>query len=146
VRLDQIEEDPVPRPTGTPLVARIVAALLAALVPVFLLLKQVSADGIDLKGWDTYQRVDVIVLVFAVLAVVTLAASYTADTPALPAAASGLAFAMFGMVMVLPLEQLAASNDSSLKIGGILAILSSFASGMASLVAVASDRARPGLR
>lgn len=146
MRLDEIQEDPVPRPTGTPLAARVVAALLAALVPVFLLLDQVSAEGVELKGWESYERVDLIVLVFAALAVATLAASYLSDTPALPAAAVGLAFAMFGLVMVLPLEQLAASSDARLEIGAVLAILSSLASGMAGLVAVAADGARPGLR
>ena len=126
--------------------ARIVAAILAALVPIFLTMSQVSTGGVDAKGWDAYDRVDVVVLIFAVLTIVILAASYASGSPALPAAAVGLAFAMFGIVMVFPLEQLAATNDSNLEIGGILAILSSFGAGLAALVAAAADGAQARLR
>ena len=145
---DQADPDdqPIPRPVGAGLVARIVAALLAALVPIFLTLNQVTADGVQAKGWDTYQRTDWIVLIFAVLMIVTLAASYASGSPALPAAAVGLGFAMFGIVIVFPLEQLAASSDSQLEIGGTLTILAAFASGLAALVAAAADGAQSRLR
>lgn len=131
---------------GAGLVARIVAAILAALVPLFLTMSQVSTGGADAKGWDVYERVDMVVLIFAVLTIVILAASYASGSPALPAAAVGLAFAMFGIVMVFPLEQLAVANDSNLEIGGILAILSSFGAGLAALVAAAADGAQARLR
>jgi hypothetical protein len=144
-RLDEPDE-PAPRPAGAGLVARVVAAILAALVPIFLTLNQVTTNGVEAKGWDVYQRVDVIVLVFAVLTILTLAASYASGSPALPAAAVGLAFTMFGIVMVYPLEQLAASSDSQLGIGATLAILASFGAGLAALVAAAADGAQARLR
>jgi hypothetical protein len=144
-RLDDPDE-PAPRPVGAGLIARIVAAILAALVPIFLTMNQVTADGVQAKGWDTYQRTDVIVLIFAVLMILTLAASYASGSPALPAAAVGLAFAMFGLVLVFPVEQMAASQDAQLAAGGILAILSSFGAGLAALVATASDGAQARLR
>lgn len=122
------------------------AAVLAALVPLFLTMSQVSTGGADAKGWAVYERVDMVVLIFAVLTIVILAASYASGSPALPAAAVGLAFAMFGIVMVFPLEQLAVTNDSNLEIGGILAILSSFGAGLAALVAAAADGAQARLR
>jgi hypothetical protein len=143
-RLDEPEE-PAPRPAGAGLVARIVAAILAALVPILMTTTQVKADGTDVTGWD-FERIDVVVLIFAVLTILTLAASYASGSPALPAAAVGLAFAMFGIVMVFPLEQLAASSDANLEIGGILSILSSFGAGLAALVAASSDAARARLR
>jgi hypothetical protein len=144
-RLDEGDE-PAPRPVGAGLVARVVAAILAALVPIFLTMNQVTADGVEAKGWDTYQRTDVIVLVFAVLMILTLAASYASGSPALPAAAVGLGFAMFGLVLVFPIEQMAASRDAQLEAGGILAILSSFGAGLAALVAAAADGAQSRLR
>jgi hypothetical protein len=145
---DQADPDdqPVPRPVGAGLAARIVAAVLAALVPIFLTLNQVTADGVQAKGWDTYQRVDWIVLIFAVLMILTLAASYASGSPALPAAAVGLAFAMFGLVLVLPVEQMAASNNAQLEAGGILTILASFGAGLTALVATAADGAQARLR
>jgi hypothetical protein len=143
-RLDEPDE-PTPRPVGAGLVARIVAAILAALVPIFMTMTQVTADGTEVTGWD-FERIDVVVLIFAVLTILTLAASYASGSPALPAAAVGLAFAMFGIVMVFPLEQLAASNDSQLEIGGTLTILAAFASGLAALVAAAADGAQARLR
>jgi hypothetical protein len=144
-RLDEADE-PAPRPVGAGLAARVVAAILAALVPIFLTMNQVTADGVEAKGWDTYQRTDVIVLVFAVLMILTLAASYASGSPALPAAAVGLGFAMFGLVLVFPIEQMAASRDAQLEVGGILAILSSFGAGLAALVAAAADGAQSRLR
>jgi hypothetical protein len=144
-RLDEPEEA-APRPVGAGLIARIVAAILAALVPIFLTMNQVTADGVEAKGWDTYQRIDVIVLVFAVLMILTLAASYASGSPALPAAAVGLGFAMFGLVLVFPIEQMAASQNAQLEAGGVLAILSSFGAGLAALVATASDGAQARLR
>ena len=145
---DQLDdnEGPTPRPAGAGLVARIVAALLAALVPIFLTMNQVTTEGVEAKGWDVYERVDVVVLVFAALTILTLAASYASGSPALPIMAVGLAFAMFGLVLVFPLEQMAASENASLEIGGTLAILSSFGAGLAALVAAASDAARARLR
>lgn len=144
-RLDEADE-PAPRPVGAGLAARVVAAILAALVPIFLTMNQVTADGVEAKGWDTYQRTDVIVLVFAVLMILTLAASYASGSPALPAAAVGLGFAMFGLVLVFPIEQMAASREAQLEVGGILAILSSFGAGLAALVAAAADGAQSRLR
>jgi hypothetical protein len=141
-----VDDEAAQRAAGAGLVARIVAAVLAALVPVFLTMNQVTADGVHAKGWDTYQRSDVVVLVFAILAILTLAASYASGNPALPAAAVGLAFAMFGLVLVFPLEQMAAANDAQLEVGGVLTILAAFGSGLAALVAAASDAAQARLR
>jgi hypothetical protein len=143
---DPAEEPPPPRPEGAGLWARVVAALCLALVPVFLILNQVSTAGVEAKGWDTYQRTDLIILVFAILGILVLAGSYASPNPALPAAAVGLAFAIFGLVLVFPVEQMAAADDAKLEIGGILTILAAFGAGVAALVAAASDGARARLR
>ena len=140
------DDEPAPRPTGASLIGRIVAAICAALVPIFLTLSQVSTGGEDAKGWEVYEAIDFVVLIFAILTIVILAASYASGSPAFPALAVGLAFAMFGIVMVFPLEQVTSTDNSNIEIGGILAILASFGAGLAALVAAASDAARARLR
>jgi hypothetical protein len=129
-----------PLPKGGPLYARYLAALLAILVPVFLLLPQVKAGGQNAKGWETYDKIDIVTLIVCVVAVVASLASLRSVAGALPAIAAGMAFAAFGLVLALPLE---ARGDASIAYGGILAFASAFLSGAAS-VYVASTAITPG--
>jgi hypothetical protein len=130
-----------PLPKGGPLYARYLAALLAVLVPVFLLLPQFKAGGQEAKGWETYDKIDIVTLIVCVISVVAILASLRSVAGALPAISAGMSFAAFGLVLAAPLE--ASSNGASIAYGGILAFLAAFLSGAAA-VFVASTAITPG--
>ena len=80
-------------------------------------------------------------LIFAVLVTLAIAGSYIYERLALPATAAGLAFAQFGLVLVLPMETVADADEASLGIGAILAVLSALGSALCSLAVVAKGPA-----
>ena len=101
----------------------IIAIVMAVAVPLLLLLKVLSEDDESITGWKLYDRVDVIVLIFCVLAVLVLAASLLfAHRRSLGIAAAALLFASFGLLLPLPLES-AAQSDASVSIGAWLSAI-----------------------
>jgi hypothetical protein len=88
------------RPTGSAALMHVVAAVCAAALPLLMLLPYVA----DEKAWR-FERVDIVVLVFSVIAVVLLLASlFVGHRRSLCLAAAALLFANFGLVLTFPLE------------------------------------------
>lgn len=98
----------------------IVTGLCAIAVPLLLFLEPIS--DLDLTGWEAYERTDVLVLIFCVLALLLTAASLVSATRALVTAAAGLLFATFGLLIPGPFEQ-AAQSDGGVGIGAYLSII-----------------------
>ena len=117
--------------------ARLGAALFAVLVPVFLLLPQLKQDDQKVKGWADYHRIDIVTLILAVVAVVCILASLRSVYPILPAISAALAFAMFGLVLGLPMEEASHGGGLKIGIGAILGFLSAILSGVFSIWVVA---------
>src|SRR5512144_3111998 len=96
----------------------LVAGLCAIAVPLLLFLKPIS--NLDLTGWEAYDRTDVLVLIFCVLALVLTAGSLLATKRTLMIAAAGLLFATFGLLIPGPFE--AAAQGDTVGIGAYLSI------------------------
>jgi len=102
----------------------IIAAICAALVPVVMLLKYLGLDDDTRSAWKLLERIDIVVLIFCVLAVLLLAVSLlAAHRRSFPLAAAALLFAAFGLLLAFPLDLPAQSEGVSVKIGGYLAPL-----------------------
>jgi hypothetical protein len=101
----------------------IVALFSAVLVPLLLLLKYLGDDGRSESAWTLLKRIDIVTLIFCVLAALLVAASLlVGQRRSLLLAAAALLFATFGLVLAFPLE-LPAQGGTSVKIGGYLSVL-----------------------
>jgi hypothetical protein len=101
----------------------IVALLAAVLVPVLMLLKYLGDASRSESAWKLFVRIDIVTLIFCVLAALLVAASLLGgQRRSLLLAAAALLFAAFGLVLAFPLE-LPAQGDTSVKIGGYLTVL-----------------------
>jgi hypothetical protein len=98
----------------------LIGAACAALVPVLMLLKYMGGFRDQDTAWKLFERVDIVVLIFCVLAVAALVASFFVQRRSLCLAAAALLFVVFGLMLCFPLELPAQSSDVSVKIGGYL--------------------------
>jgi hypothetical protein len=111
----------------------IVAGLCAIAVPLLLFLKPIS--DLDGNGWEAYQRTDVLVLIFCVLALVLVGASLVSQRRALLIAASGLLFASFGLLIPGPFEAAAQNEDVGIGVGAYLSIIAALVGAAAAAIA-----------
>ena len=101
----------------------VVAAVCAAAVPLLLLLPYLGGGGETESGW-ALNRIDIVTLIFCVLAVALILASlFGGHRRSLGAAAAALLFAVFGLVLAFPLEFPALVEGTSAEVGGYLAPL-----------------------
>ena len=123
------------RPTGTSALMHIVAAICAAAVPLLLLLPYLGGGGEDDNAW-ALKRIDIVTLIFCVLAVALILASlFVGHRRSLCIAAAALLFAVFGLVLAFPLEFPALVEGASAKVGGYLAPLAALAGAGAAVFA-----------
>ena len=123
------------RAEGTAALMHIIAIVMAVAVPLLLLLDVLSEGDESITGWKLYDRVDIIVLIFCVLAVLVSAASLLfAHRRSLGIAAAALLFATFGLLLPLPLESVAQS-DASVSIGAWLSAIAALVGAGASVYA-----------
>src|SRR5215216_3749634 len=108
------------RAEGTGALMHIIAAACAALVPVAMLLKYLGSGDETRSAWKILERIDIVSLIFCVLAVLLLAASFMAQRRSLCIAAAGLLFATFGLLLAFPLDLPAQTDGIDVKIGGYL--------------------------
>ena len=97
-------------------------AACALLVPLALLLPYLGGDGETETGW-ALERIDIVALVFCLLAAGLLAASLRERRRSLCLGAAALLFAVFGLVLAFPLEFPALVDGTATEIGGYLAPL-----------------------
>ena len=120
----------------------LIAAACAVLVPLLLLLDYLGGPASTQSGWAILERLDVVVLVFCVGAAVLLVATPTERRVSYGAAAA-LLFAVFGLVVALPIEYPAqAGAGVEVKLGGYLAPVIALAGAGAALFA--AERASRG--
>jgi len=119
----------------------IVGVVCAAAVPLLLLLPYLGGGGETETGW-ALKRIDIVTLVFCVLAVLLLVASLYEHRRSLPLAAAGLLFAAFGLVLAFPLE-FPALTDADTEIGGYLTPLVALIGAGAALYAAELASVRP---
>jgi hypothetical protein len=113
-----------------------VALLCAALVPVLMLLKYLGSDGDSRSAWKLFERIDIVSLIFCVLAGLLLAASLLIGARrSLLLAAAALLFAAFGLLLAFPLESPAQNSQLTVKIGGYLTVLVSLIGASAAVFA-----------
>ncbi|MEA2479869.1 MAG: hypothetical protein QOJ07_1791 [Thermoleophilaceae bacterium] len=130
-----------PRPRGGALVARIIAAIAAALIPVFMLLVQLKIGDQKIKGWKEYHRIDVVTLILAVAIIALIVGSMFYIRAMMLSVAGALAFACFGLVIGFPMEFVSQPNShGKIGIGAILAMLAALASGIAALAAASATK------
>ena len=111
------------RPAGSAALMHIAALACAVLVPVLMLLKYLGDDSRSESAWKLFVRIDIVTLIFCVLAALLVAASLVAgQRRSLLLAGAALLFATFGLVLAFPLE-LPAQGETSVKIGGYLTVL-----------------------
>ena len=111
------------RPTGSAALMHIVAAVCAVAVPLLLLLPYLGGGDETENGW-ALKRIDIVTLIFCVLAVgLILASLLVGHRRSLGVAAAALLFAVFGLVLAFPLEFPALSDGVSAEVGGYLAPL-----------------------
>jgi hypothetical protein len=120
----------------------LVGALCAALVPVLMLLKYLGSGDDSRSAWKLFERIDIVSLIFCVLAVLLLIASFAAQRRALCVAAAVLLAATFGMLLAFPLDLPAQTDGVDVKIGGYLAPLIALIG--AGAAALASELVPPG--
>jgi hypothetical protein len=97
----------------------LVGALCAAATPALGLLAYIGSGGDSDNLW-ALKRIDIVVLIFCVLAVILLLASFMGARRSLCLAAAALLFASFGLVLAFPLEFPALVDGAQVKIGGYL--------------------------
>ena len=113
----------------------IIGIVCAIAVPLLLFLDVLSEGDESITGWKLYERVDIIILIFCVLAVLLLAASLlSGHRRSLGVAAGALLFASFGLLLPLPLES-AAQSDASVSIGAWLSAILALVGAGASIYA-----------
>jgi hypothetical protein len=98
----------------------LIGAACAALVPILMLLKYMDGFRDQDSAWKLFERVDIVALIFCVLAVLLLIVSFVNQRRSLCLAAAALMFAVFGLMLCFPLELPAQSDEVSTKIGGYL--------------------------
>lgn len=108
---------------GPAALTHIVAVVCAAGVPLAMLLKYLGSGDDNQSAWKLLERIDIVVLIFCLLAVLLLLASFMGHRRSLDVAAAALLFAAFGLVLAFPLDLPAQAEDVSVKIGGYLAPL-----------------------
>jgi hypothetical protein len=123
------------RATGTSALLHLVALIFAALVPILMLINALSTPGDSRSAWRLYDRVDIIVLIFCVLAVLLILTSMFIQRRLLLVAAAGLLFASFGMLLPFPLESAAQSNRISIEIGTWVSLLAALVAAGAAVFA-----------
>ncbi|MEA2446064.1 MAG: hypothetical protein QOJ12_3356 [Thermoleophilales bacterium] len=113
----------------------IVAFVCAVLVPVLMLLKYLGNGSRSESAWTLLERIDIVALIFSVLAALLVAASFLGgQRRSLLLAAAALLFATFGLVLAFPLE-LPAQGGTTVKIGGYLTVLVSLIGAAAAVFA-----------
>ena len=100
----------------------VVSAVCAAALPLLMLLNVLSDDDESITAWKLYERVDIIVLIFSVLAVLLAGASFVVQRRSFMVAAAALLFASFGLLLPVPLESNAQSDDT-VAIGAWLSVI-----------------------
>ena len=98
----------------------IIGLACAAAVPLLMLLKYLGSGDDSRSAWKLLERVDIVALIFCVLAAGLLLASMLNHRRSLGIAAAALLFAVFGLLLTYPLELPAQSDDVSVKLGGYL--------------------------
>ena len=132
------------RPTGTAALMHIVAAICAAAVPLLLLLPYLGGEGESENAWSL-KRIDIVTLIFCVLAVALILASLlVGHRRSLCTAAAALLFAAFGLVLAFPLEFPALVEGTSAEVGGYLAPLVALVGAGAAVFAADQVAAGPG--
>jgi hypothetical protein len=113
-----------------------VALACAVLVPVLMLLAYLKSGDESQSAWKIFERLDIVTLIFAVLAAALVAASLVAgQRRSLLVAAGMLMFAAFGLVLAFVLELPAQEDGLSTAIGGYLAPLVALVGGGAAVFA-----------
>ena len=111
------------RPEGSAALMHVVAAICAAAVPLLLLLPYLGGGDETENGW-ALKRIDIVTLIFCVLAAALILASlFVGHRRSLGVAAAALLFAVFGLVLAFPLEFPALVEGTSAEVGGYLAPL-----------------------
>ena len=114
----------------------LIAAACALLVPLLLLLDYLGGPASTQSGWAILERLDVVVVIFCVAAAVLLVVAPLAERRVSYAAAAALLFAVFGLVVALPIEYPAqAPAGVEAKVGGYLAPLIALVAAGAALFA-----------
>lgn len=98
----------------------IIGAVCAALVPVTMFLKYLGAGDESRSAWELFERIDIVVLIFSLLAAVLLVVSLMNQRRSLCVAAALLLAASFGLLLAFPLDLPAQTDGVSTKIGGYL--------------------------
>ncbi len=101
----------------------LVGAACAALVPLVMLLKYLGSGDDSRSAWTLLERIDIVALIFCVLATLLLLVSFANQRRSLGMAAAGLLFATFGLLLAFPLDLPAQTDGVDVKIGGYLAPL-----------------------
>jgi hypothetical protein len=124
------------RPTGSAALMHIVALACAVLVPVLMLLGYLESGDDSRSAWKLFERLDIVALIFCVLAAVLIASSLLiGQRRSLLIAAAMLLFATFGLLLAFVLELPAQEDGVSAAIGGYLAPLVALIGGGASVFA-----------
>jgi hypothetical protein len=123
----------------------VVAALCAAAVPLLLLLPYLGGGDESESAWSL-NRIDIVTLIFCVLAVALILASLlVGHRRSLGIAAAALLFAVFGLVLAFPLEFPALAEGTNVEVGGYLAPLAALiGAGAAVFAAEQAPTGAPG--
>jgi hypothetical protein len=111
------------RAEGTGALMHIVGAVCAALVPLVMLLDYLGSGDDSRSAWTLLKRIDIVSLIFCVLAVLLLVSSLFVQRRSFGIAAAGLLFAVFGLLLAFPLDLPAQTDGIDVKIGGYLSPL-----------------------
>jgi Protein of unknown function (DUF2510) len=108
------------RAEGTGALMHIIGAACAALVPIVMLLQYLGSGDDNRSTWELLERIDIVVLIFSVLAAVLLLVSLLNQRRSLGIAAAVLLAAAFGLLLAFPLDLPAQTDGISVKVGGYL--------------------------
>jgi hypothetical protein len=111
----------------------LIGVICAGAVPLLMLLPYLGSGSTSEAAWKL-KRLDIVVLIFCVLAAGLLLVSLVNQSRSLCLAAAALLFAAFGLVLAFPLEFPALTN-ASVKIGGYLSPLVALVGGGAAVFA-----------
>jgi hypothetical protein len=95
----------------------IIGTVCAVAVPLLMLLPYLGQGDETQSAWKIFDTIDIVSLIFCVLAAAVLLASFVAQRRSLGVAASALLFAVFGLMLAVPLET---TEGVSTEIGGYL--------------------------
>jgi hypothetical protein len=94
-----------------------IGAACAAAVPLLMLLPYLGSGNDTRSAWKLFEKIDIVALIFCVIAAALLVASLLNQRRSLGIAGAALLFAVFGLMIAVPLETQA---GVSTKIGGYL--------------------------